>query len=142
MTSSPDDALAASINLVEAESAGVLQICVIRQADVPDLMVAVHGDIDAMRSCRAILGAQDQIAAAPKHKSMRCASCPRPLRKAKFSFVVVLPDCAEPTDGLGLAVCTKCATETMAIEIKAAEAFKNIWQNARPFFITHPGGRA
>jgi hypothetical protein len=143
MTCSPDDALAASINLVEAEAAGVLRICVIRQADVPDLLAAVRrGDIDAMRTCRAILGAQDQIAAAPKHKPMRCASCPRPLRKAKFSFVVVLPDCAEQTDGPGLAVCTGCATETKTIELKAAEALKNIWPNARPFFIRHPGGRA
>jgi len=143
MTSLADMALKSGVDRLTAEAAGVMELVVIRPVDALDVIdAAMAGDGDALRVLGAIRQAAEGIDRAPRHRPLLCASCPRPLRNAAFAFVVILPARDNPVQALGLAVCTRCATEPDAIRQKAIGSLRNIWPKLRPITIHPTGGSA
>lgn len=134
-------ALAAGLQRINVEAAGVIDLIVVRPIDAAEMLAdAIAGSAEAMRLFRAISDASDRIAQAPKRTPMLCASCPRPLRGSGYAFVVALPAVDRPEQALAMAVCTCCATEPDAIKAKAVDALRSIWPDLKPIAVTHPGG--
>ncbi len=86
------------------------------------LLAAMSGDKTAAAMARVVARTVGEIGTAPK-------------RSPKL--------CARPSRALGMAVCTKCATEPDAIVEKARLGLQKIWPSLRKVSVTHPdGGRA
>ena len=135
----------AGVRSVHAEAAGLMSLHVIRQIDAaPLLEQALHGDTEAVWLSIALHEALDLINKAAQRKPMLCGCCPRFLRSGNFSVVIAAPERADPTKCITLGICRKCATEPDAIRIKALQAFRKIWPDARPITINtgHKAGQA
>lgn len=129
---------------IQAEAGGTLIVHIVSPADAPALIAAAaSGNTEAIRLLNAVEHAIAGIEAAPRHRRMLCATCPRPLRKGAFAIGAAMPATTTPSKALTLAVCTRCATTPDAILAKATQAFRRFWPDMRAFEITHPeGGRA
>lgn len=129
---------------MQAESGGAIHVMVVRPIDALGLLAdAISGDAEARRLFDAVNQAATEIAAAPRRRPILCASCPRPLRRSAYSFVVALPARDNPTQALSMAVCSRCAVEPDAITAKAVTALRGLWPDLRAIAVTHEtGGRA
>lgn len=134
----------AGVRAVHDEAAGVLSVEVIRPIEAAELMAeAMSGDVEAGKRLRVIARAAQQISEARStRRPSLCASCPRALLDNRFSFVIAVPTCEDPTNALALAVCRKCGTSTDQIKRKAAFALKQLWPHLRPIYVHPTGGRA
>lgn len=137
-------ALAEGLARFQSEAGGVMELVVIRPIDAAGIMLdALAGDIRAASVVKAIEHAADAIRDAPRRLPMLCAACPRPLKGGRYSFGIALPASDNPTHGLALAVCTRCATERGDIQTKATAALRRVFPDLRPVTVTHAaGGRA
>lgn len=117
---------------------------IVRPADLAFVVEeAAAGDPDAIRVLATVEDAVRRITAAPRRSPMHCASCPRPLlRKTAFAFAVVEASHENPTSGLAIAVCPRCATTPEQIRQKAITALRKVWPDLslRPIAVTHPSG--
>lgn len=131
-------ALQAGIERLTKEAGGVLDVMVIQLQDMPYILCdAAAGDRDALTILNALNDALVRIDAAPRRFPMLCVSCPRPLRKGRFSFGLALPKCDHPTGMLALAVCHRCSTDRDGIKARAVAGLKRLWPDLRPITVTH-----
>lgn len=137
-------ALSEGLNRIHAEAAGACDLIVVQPCDAAGILAdALAGDPHAASLLTALNDASEAIVRAPRRASKLCACCPRPLRKGRYSFGLVLPLCDSPTAALAMAVCHRCATERSDIQTKLMGALKVIWPDLRPITVTHQdGGRA
>lgn len=137
-------ALAEGLAHFQSEAGGVMELVVVRPIDAAGVMLdALAGDTRAANVVKAIDRAADAIRDAPRRLPMLCASCPRPLKGGRYSFGIALPMSENPTHGLALAVCTRCATERGEIQAKATAALRRVFPDLRSVAVTHAaGGRA
>ncbi len=133
-----------AVRTIRAESGGLLDTMIVRPADLAFVVAeATAGDPDAIRVLAALETTVKRIAAAPRRSPMRCVACPRPLlKKTVYSFCIVEPSRANPTSGLAIAVCSRCATTPEEIREKAIVALRKVWPDlsSRPITVTHPSG--
>ena len=123
------------------EAGGLMRLHVFRQVDAPELIGhAIAGDAEAVRLMRALNDALARINEAPRRYPLLCGSCPRPLRKTDFAVVLALPHRDDPSLCLSMGICKRCGTEPDVIEMKALDAFRRIWPDARPIAIPTPHG--
>ena len=122
MTTAPEN-WAASVRRVQDEAAGVVALTVVMLEDMPALRgLAGAGDPQARHIvqavCRSLLG----IVQAPRGQRRECAACTRPLKGGKFNFAIAIPHRDDPSAGLALAICTRCATTADAVRKEATAA--------------------
>jgi hypothetical protein len=139
--------LSEAVRTIRAESAGLLDLMVVRPADLAFVVAeATARDPDAVMVLAALDNAVQRISAAPRRSPMRCVACLRPLlARTHYSFCVVLPSRANPTSSLAIAVCSKCAVTPEEITAKGVLGLRQIWPDisSRPITVTHPtGGQA
>ncbi len=136
--------LAEGLARFQSEAGGLMELVVVRPIDAVDVMAdALAGDGRAVSVLQAIERAAEAIRAAPRRLPMLCAACPRPLKGGHYSFGIALPMSDNPTHGLALAVCTRCATERGDIQTMATAALRRLFPDLRPVAVTHAdGGRA
>jgi hypothetical protein len=133
------------IETVHREAAGVLELIVVERAEMPLLfMDALSGDhyanVIALAVTDTIWGIRE---AARTGIPKLCGSCPRALTDNSYSVVLAMPQRADPSTAIGMAICHGCATTEADIREKAAGGFKGIWPDLRPITVTHQdGGRA
>lgn len=135
----------ATVHNITAESGGLLDLLIVRPVDLPFVIAeATAGTPDAVMLLIALDAAVARITAASRRSPMLCTSCPRPLlRKTHYSFCIVLPSREDPTNGLALVVCSKCAVTVEEIKAKGVVGLRRIWPGLHQVDITHPtGGRA
>lgn len=147
MSALPTDALTAGLSAIQADAGGVLMVTVVHPSEGPMLLAsAMNGNKTAIRLFQAIVQSLEGIARAPRRRPMLCATCPRPLRKMSgFSIAVAMPERGDPSHGLCLAICARCANENQpnAVTAKAITALAKIWPDLKPVTVTHKtGGRA
>jgi len=137
-------ALQEGIERVSDEASGLLTLQVIQRADMPALVLdALAGSNEAVQLLRLTRDTLANIQAAPRRKPMLCGTCPRALRDGQFSVIIARPACDDPTQGLALAICTKCGPDYATVTAKATIALSRIWPDVRPVEVTHPeGGQA
>ena len=138
------NALAEGLARLQSEAGGMMELVIVRPTDAVDIMAdALAGDGRAVSLLQAMEQAAGAIRNAPRRLPMLCAACPRPLRHGRYAFGVALPARDNPTHGLTLAVCTRCATARGDIEAKATAALRRVFPDLRPVTVTHAtGGRA
>ena len=136
--------LAEGIARFQSEAGGIMELVVVRPADAVDILADVlAGDDQAIRLMRMLDQADTAIRSAPRRLPMLCASCPRPLKRGRYAFGIALPASDNPTHGLALAVCTRCATDRGDVQAKATAALRRVFPDLRPVTVTHAaGGRA
>lgn len=132
-------ALQEGVQRVNDEAGGVLSLQVIQRGDMPALISdALSGSGEAMELLRLVRETMDGIQAAPRRKSMLYGACPKPLRNGRFSLILAKPACDDPTQGIAMAICSRCGPNRGAIEAAALVALRRIWPDARPIAVTHP----
>jgi hypothetical protein len=123
-----------------AGAGGLLTLHVFRRADLPALLEQARaGDHKAFQLAGALENTLMGIDTAPRRRPALCGSCPRPVRGDNLSIVIVCPESADASHGLGLAICKRCATEPDAILANAVVALRRIWPDARPVTIAGYG---
>ncbi len=137
-------ALRDGIQRVSDEAGGLLDLQVVQRTDLPALILnALAGSSEAAQTLRLVNDTVANIQAAPRRKPMLCGCCPRTLRGGRYAVIIARAACDDPTQGLAMAICTKCGPDFGAIQAKATVALARIWPNVRPVAVTHPdGGRA
>ena len=123
---------------ISAESGGMVELIVVRPADMPGLLGDVLlGDAQATGIFRMVVDTIKRVDAAPKRAPMLCVSCPRALRKGYAICIAI------PAKDDALAVCPRCGGDLAAIKAKATEGLKKFWPDLRSIEQTHTaGGRA
>ena len=136
--------LAEGLARFQSEAGGMMELIVVRPGDAVDILAdAMAGDCRAVCIMQAVEQAANAIRGAPRRLPMLCAACPRPLRHGRYAFGVALPASDNPTHGLALAVCTRCATTRGDVQTKATAALRRVFPDLRPITLTHAeGGRA
>jgi len=136
--------LAEGLARFQSEAGGMMELVVVRPTDAVDILADVlAGDDQAVRLMRMLDQADTAIRSAPRRLPMLCAACPRPLKRGRYSFGIALPASDNPTHGLALAVCTRCAVERADIQAKATAALRRVFPDLRPVTVTYAaGGRA
>lgn len=135
--------LAEGIARVHDEAAGVLSVHVVRVSDAPGLIcAAVSGNERAAQLVVQVNDLLHRIGAAPANSPMQCGCCGSDLRPGRFAFAIATPDIADPSAGLGMAICRRCGTSLGAITAAAVRALQLIWPNARPVTIHGATGHA
>ena len=137
------EALRAGVEAISAESGGIVELVVVRPADVPGLLGDVLlGDAQATGIFRMVFDTIKRVEAAPKRAPMLCVACPRALRKG-YAVCIAIPAKADPGQALALAVCPRCGGDLAAIKAKATEGLRKFWPDLRSIEQTHTaGGRA
>lgn len=139
--SAKPDAWAEGVQRIHAASGGVVAINVIWHGDLPGLVArAMAGDRNAIRLAAVTASTVGQIDRAPRRRPALCATCPRPVRRFKFTVAVVLPERDDASEGMGLAICQHCATTPAAVMVKAVSALSRIWPESRTIDVTHGAG--
>ncbi len=140
MTAAPEN-WTASVRHVQDEAAGAVALTVVMVTDMPVLRsLAEAGDPQACQIVQAVQQSLVGIVRAPRGQRRECAACARPLKGGKFNFAIAIPHRDDPSAGLALAICTRCATTRAAVQEKAMAALAPIWRNLRPVAVTHPAG--
>ncbi len=134
----------ASIHRIQDEAAGAIALAVVMVEDMPTLRgLAGAGGPQASQIVHFVYEALVGIVQAPRGQRRECAACTRPLKGGKFNFAIAIPHRDDPSAGLALAICTKCANTRDAVREKATAALAPIWRDLRPVAVTHPiGGHA
>lgn len=129
---------------VQAESGGVLALYVIRPDDTEHLFAGVlAGDAEATQVFVAATEMLQRIHAAKATTPMQCGCCGSDLQPRRFALAIATPDVADPSAGLGLAICRRCGSSPGRIKAAALVALRLIWPGGRFVTPTHPdGGRA
>jgi len=142
MTAVPSKAaLQAGVEQITKEAGGLVDVMVVQLQDMPDILAdAMAGSREALTLLNAINDTLTRIDAAPRRFPMLCVSCPRPLRKGRFSFGLALPQCDDPTRMLAVAVCHRCSTDRDGIKDRSVAGLKRIWPDLRPITVTHKSG--
>jgi len=137
-------ALQEGVQRVSDEAGGMLTLQVIRRADMPTLMLdALAGSDEAVQLLRLVRETVAGIRAAPRWRPMLCGCCPQALRGGRYALVLAKPARDDATQGIALAICSRCGPTYGAIQAAAAVALRRIWPDLRPITITHPkGGQA
>ena len=137
------EALRAGVEAISAESGGMVELVVVRPADVPGLLGDVLlGDAQATGIFRMVFDTIKRVEAAPKRAPMLCVACPRALRKG-YAVCIAIPAKDDPRQVLALAVCPRCGGDLAAIKAKATEGLRKFWPDLRSIEQTHAaGGRA
>jgi len=132
-------AWAEAIREVHREAAGVLGVHFVRSEDAPALLVdSMLGDAHAIQLMRAVVGCLHAIRTAPKRTPTLCLACPRPIRKPDGAvFCVAIPDRPDASQGVGSALCLRCAAAPDRND-RAYAALRRIWPDLRPIEVT-PG---
>lgn len=136
--------LAESVAAVQAEAGGLLTLYVIRQDDTQRLLAGVlAGDREATQVFVAATEMLQRIHEAKASSPMQCGCCGSNLEPRRFSLALATPDVADPSAGLGMAICRRCGTSLGAIKAAALTALRCIWPDGRFVTPTHSdGGRA
>ena len=139
-----NNALKVALHRIHEQAGGAIALEVVRLVDVPELIGhALAGDPDAYRILQITNNALRGIQNAPARKPMLCGSCPRPLRAGRYAIVATFPLRADAADGMGLAICTHCATTIPEIKARAVQALQRFWPDGRLVDAPiHNGGRA
>ncbi len=133
--------LAECIEQLHEDGGGVLDVRIIRHADVPSLLMrALAGDLEASQALSMAQRVIGGIQRAPRRRPMLCGACPGPLRNSRYAVALVLPARDNPTNGLSFAICDRCGTSRPAIERAAQTALQRIWPKLRRITVTHDGG--
>ena len=129
------------IQQVSAEAGGVLSVQIIRQCDVPALILdALTGSADAAQILRMVNDTVGRIQAAPRRKPALCGTCSRAVVGTAYSIVLARPDRDAPTQALATAICSACGPTYDAIHAKAIIALGRVWPDIRLIAVTHPDG--
>lgn len=132
VTAARDD-WASGIARISAEAAGLVEVQVVTREDMPELLAhAMLGDPEAMHLGRLVCDALGRIERAPKRRPMLCGSCPRALRRGRYSLAFAVPRRDAPQEALSLAICEVCATDHAGVVDKAHAALKRVWPDLRP----------
>ena len=127
--------MTAALPAITAQGGGVLSLFVVRPIDAPELLGAsMAGDANATRLMQVVSQTIAGIERAPRRRPMLCGSCPRPLRTG-YAVVAALPAVAVPSQGLCLAICTRCGRTPAEIQEKAVRALRRLWPDSRPFTV-------
>ena len=143
MTAAPENWIT-TVRRIQDEAAGAIELTVVMLEDMPALRgLAGAGDPQAYQIVQAVHQSLIGIVQAPHGQRRECAACTRPLKGGRFNFAIAIPHRDDPSAGLALAICTRCATTADAVRKKATAALAPIWRDLRPVVVTHPvGGRA
>ena len=135
---------AEQLQAIQAEAGGVLEVSLVSRGEWPRLVAAsMQGDHTATLILSAVADTICQVASAPRRKPMLCLTCPRSLRRAKFTCGVILPSRPDPTGGLGLAICDHCAASATDAMPMVLEALKRRWPDMRTVQLDqHAAGHA
>ncbi len=137
-------ALRDGIRQVHVEAGGLLELQVVQRADMSALILdALAGSDEAAQLLRLTQDTLAKIKAAPRREPMLCGACPRALQGGRFAIIIAKPSCDDPTQGIAMAICTRCGPNLPGIQAAARTALQRIWPDLRPVVVTHPkGGRA
>ncbi len=140
MTIAPEN-WTASVRRVQDDAAGAVTLTVVMIEDMPMLRgLAGADEPQAHQIVQAVRQSLIGIVQAPRGQRRECAACTRPLKGGKFNFAIAIPHRDDPSAGLALAICTKCATTADAVQKKAMAALGPVWRDLRPVAVTHPAG--
>lgn len=135
--------LAEGIGRIHDESRGMMNLHVIRREDAPRLLLAaLAGDKEAGHLLHQVSQSIAQIEAAPARAPVQCGCCGSNLTNGRFSFAIATPDIADPSAGLGMAICWRCGTSLGVVRAAAVRALRLIWPNCRAVTVHPEGGRA
>lgn len=135
--------LAEGVRQMHVEAAGLLGVNIVRQADVPRLLLdSLTGDEAATMLLQQVSDCIQRIQEAPADRRTQCGCCGSDLHSSKFSIVIASPEIPDPSAGLAMAICFRCGTTVGAIRAAAIRALKLLWPDLRPVTITHTGGNA
>ena len=123
------------------ESGGMLAVVVVRLMDAPALFAASRaGNPEAARLAHAVASLIERAHGA---EGVPCATCDANLADTAFSAVIAMPSRDDPARGIGLGVCSECATEPEAILRKALVALGQVFPGIRRVEMQgHEGGHA
>ena len=122
MTAAPEN-WTASVQHVQDEAAGAITLTTVLLADMPGLRrLAGSGDTQACQIVHFVREALVGIVQAPRGQRRECAACTRPLKGGKFNFAIAISHRDDPSAGLALAICTRCATTADAVRKEATAA--------------------
>lgn len=142
MKASPSP-LAEGIARIHSEAAGVLSVHVVRMSDAPGLIyAAVSGNQEAAQVVVQVNDLLLRIDAAPAHSPMQCGCCGSNLKPGRFALAITTPDIADPSAGLGMAICRRCGISVGAITAAAVRALQLIWPGGRVISVHGTAGRA
>lgn len=137
------ETLERGIRLVHEEAGGVLSVTVLMPEDLPEMLAhAILGNPEAAQIAALTRRFMTRIRPAP-HRSMLCATCPRPLRPGKFAIGFANAYRDDPAQALAFGLCRHCAPDHKAALAAAHRALRGFWPDAR--LIDPPraeGGRA
>jgi len=134
-------ALQEGVQRVSDEAGGLLTLQVIQQHDMPALILdALAGSDEAVQLLRLAKETLAGIQGAPRRRPMLCGACPRTLRGGRFALVLAKPARDDATQGIALAICSRCGLSHGAIQAAAAVALRRIWPDLRLVIITHTTG--
>lgn len=130
-----------AVSRVQAEAGGLLALHIVRIQDVPNLLGgALSGHADAAHLLTAVNDLLHRIGQAPASRPMQCACCGSDLQPGRFALAIATPDIADPSAGLGMAICRRCGTTLGAIKAAALKALRGFWPDGRFIEVTHPDG--
>ena len=134
---------AADLQALQAEADGIMGFHVLQPRDVPELLgCAARGELDALQLVNVLCDLLERIAHAPRDKPMLCSCCSHRLRRSGFtgfSVIIASPERPDASRCLALAICDQCERTPEAIQVKAMQAFRRIWPDARPITIDRRG---
>lgn len=135
---------AKQMQAIQAEAGGVMEVSLVDRDRYSSLVAASFaGDRMATAILAAIADTIRRVARAPRREPMLCLTCPRPLHRSRFMCGVVLPSCPDPTAGIGLAVCDRCARTAIEAMPLVMEALRRTWPDMRTVQLgQHAAGHA
>jgi len=125
-----------AIGEVHREAAGVLTVHYVSGEDGPRLLMeSMLGDKRATQVMTAVVDCLRAIRTAPRRKPTLCLCCPRAIRDpAGVVFCIAIPDRPDARQGIGTAICSRCATAPDRSE-RTLAAFRRVWPDAREIQI-------
>lgn len=126
------------VRRVNAEAAGVIDLQVVLQGDIPELLAqTILGDPEAARLVPLVAQTTRRIRDAPAGRPMLCGACPMALRGLRYSIVCAVPRRPDAKEALTLAICPRCGTDYATVIRSAGQALQRIWPNSRTLDV-HP----
>lgn len=137
--------LAASLRAVHDESGGLLNLDIVSPDNFQELTAAVELNEPGARTLfRQVYKVAAGVHEAPRKSPKLCGSCPRRIRRGDFFTVVIAtPACDDPSNAVGLAICSRCSPDLVSTQAAALRGLKRVWPDLWNVLITHEtGGRA
>jgi len=124
--------LADAVRRISADAGGALELYIVLDQDRAQLALqAAEGEDVAVQLHEGVEDMRRSVAAAPRRLPIRCVGCTRLLKKSAYAVVVAAPAGPVIANGVVLAFCTRCATTTAQVRVRAVLVLQRLWPNAQ-----------